>query len=191
MTLSRLLRLMLLLTACNCSLLCNSEDKPSGPTAPAAKQRQPKQKRRYAVDFSKVRKEYITKVRRGEISLPNPDFLPMNVRLMGAETEAVQAWVRNSAVDDVGLLPTFRIRIEQIIDETHAVVDGGGDERIWLSGFETKQWREQNDAMIPSAVVKIGTQKYHTVAGAAGTARSLVLQELAEQKRDMYKPSAK
>lgn len=45
--------------------------------------------------------------------------------------------------------------------------------------------------MIPSAVVKIGTQKYHTVAGAAGTARSLVLQELAEQKRDMYKPSAK
>lgn len=147
------------------------------PAAQGKKARTKPAKQKYVIDFAKVRKQYIAAVRRGDIGLPNPDTLPRETRFRRVEAEAVRSWVYNSNVDDGGLMPKFYIHILQIVDEKNATADGSGDNILWISGFDTKQWKEGEEVEIPSAYVKIGTHRFSSTTGAAKTVRSLEMEK--------------
>lgn len=135
--------------------------------------------KKYAVDFRIVDRDYLRRVRSGDIKLPPNDPISKRERLRQAESEAVRSWIRDSDVGTEGLLPPFTIDVVQVSDKDNAIIEGGGDDHVWVAGFATKSMSDGRQTELPSATVKIGTHQYTTVIGGTKTIRSIELVELA------------
>lgn len=172
------MRAVLLIVASLCCHIAFADEQSAAPASGAAAQKphaKPAKSPKPVVDLRAAHKEFLAKVKRGEVSFGFNDQIPMATRFKAVDRDAVFGWIHSIDVGAEGLLPSFEVKVCQVIDGENFITDIDEAEPIWFSGWDTSKWTDGQYVQLPDSQVKVGTHRYETAVGSK-TVRGVELQ---------------